>query len=180
MEDELIARLEQEIRSDLIARLEQRVREFEPDRFIWAYVGPVLLERALAELGFEWNELEAIAPEHVHLGIPIRKYPKTDLVYARAQELQNASERKEEEVVSHHLHSWAVKTRVEQDIWDEKDSVWIHVRHVPDPVSYYLHEREWRAFAADVQRAMALPGERFLGGRYKDLHEDSDQEPDGS
>jgi hypothetical protein len=41
----------------------------------------------------------------VHLGIPIREYPKTDLVYARAQELRNAIERKEEEVVHHHLHS---------------------------------------------------------------------------
>jgi hypothetical protein len=46
-ENEIIARLEEEVRSEMIARLEQVVREIEPDRFIWSDPGPVSLERAL-------------------------------------------------------------------------------------------------------------------------------------
>jgi hypothetical protein len=168
---EMIARLEQEVRSEMIARLEQEVREIEPDEFIWSDPGPVLLERARGELGFDWNELEEIPQQHVHLGIPIREYPKTDLVYARAQELQNAVECKEEEVLCHHLHSWAVEAEVEKSIWDEENAIWVNVRHVPDPVSYYLHEKEWREFVADVECAMASPGERLIGGRIKLSHE---------
>jgi hypothetical protein len=110
-ENEIIARLEEELRSEMIARLEQKVWEIEPDEFIWSDPGPVSLEWALGELGFEWSELEDIAKEHAHLGIPIREYPKTDLVYARAQELHAAVERKDEEALRdrlhHHLHSWA-------------------------------------------------------------------------
>lgn len=181
-ENEIIGRLDQEVRSEMIARLEQEVREIEPDEFIWADPGPVSLEQALEELGFDWNELENIAQDHVHLGIPIREYPKTDLVYLRAQELQNARERKEkeEEVLTHHLHSWVVEARAEKDIWDEKDAIWVGIRHVPDPVCYDLHEKEWREFVADVERAIASPGERFLGGRHKRLQEESDQDSDGS
>ena len=166
----------EETRSEMIARLEQEVSEIEPDAFVWSDPGPVLLERVLGELGFDWNELEDISQQHV-LGIPIREYPKTDLVYARAQELRNAIERKEEEVVHHHLHSWAVKAEVEQGIWED-NAMWLNVRHVPDTVSYYLHEKEWRDFVADVERAMASPGERFVGGRIK--NDDSDQDFDNS
>jgi hypothetical protein len=38
-------------------------------------------------------------------------------------------------------------------------------------VSYYLHETEWREFVADVERAMASPGEQFVGGRFKHIDE---------
>lgn len=154
----------EETRREMIARLEHEVREIEPDAFVWSDPGPVLLERALGELGFEWNELEDVSQQHAHLGIPIREYPKTDLVYARAKELQNAVERKEEQVVRHHLHSWAVEADVEEGIWEDT-AMWLSVWHVPDPVSYYLHEKEWRDFVADVERAMASPGNRFVGGR---------------
>jgi hypothetical protein len=80
--------------------------------------------------------------------------------------------------VRHQLHSWAVEAQVEQGIWED-NAVWLYVRHVPDPVSYYLHEREWREFVADVERAMASPGERFVGGRVKDEESDHDSDSSG-
>jgi hypothetical protein len=168
-------RLEHEVRSEMIARLEQEIAELARLDGVWAKPGPVSLERALGELGFDWNELENIAQKHVHLGIPFGEYPKTDVVYARAWELQNAVERREEEAVRdrlyHHLHSWVVEAEIEEGIWEE-NAMWLNVRHVPDPVSYYLHDKEWREFAADVERAMASPGERFVGGRIKHIDED--------
>ncbi len=168
----------EETRSEMIARVEQEVRRIEPEGFVWSRPGPVLLERALGELGFDWNELEDIPQKLVHLGIPIREYPKTDLLYARAQELQNAVERKEELVVPYHLHSWAVEAEVEEGIWED-NAMWLHVRHVPDSVSYYLHEKEWREFVADVERAMASPGERFVGGRITRIKDNDDDSVSG-
>jgi len=148
----------------MIARLEREVNQFAPEAFVWRDPGPVLLERALGELGFDWNELEDIPQQHVHLGIPIREYPRTDLVYARALELQSAIEREEEEIVCHHLHSWVVEAHVEEGIWEDH-AMWLDIRHVPDPVSYYSTKRSGATSSADVERAMASPGERFVGGR---------------
>jgi hypothetical protein len=174
-ENEIIARLEEEVRSEMIARLEQVVREIEPDKFIWSDPGPVSLERALGELGFEWSVLEDIAKEHAHLGIPIREYPKTDLVYARANELHAAVKRKDDEALrerlEHHLHSWVVGACVQEGTWSGENELWLDIQHIPDPVSYYLHETEWREFVADVERAMASPGEQFVGGRFKHIDE---------